>query len=69
MKGTYSVTVGNIGTVRKAVGKQEAMKVYNEYVSQSKDGYGRASGEDVYIMKGEEIYKEYTGTLSLDNDL
>ena len=66
--GTYSVIVGNIGTVRSEVGRKEALQAYKEYKTQSETGYGRASGEDVYMMKGDEIVYEYTGTFSRDNE-
>lgn len=54
------VIVGNIGTVYQGSNENQAAAAYTEYVSQSKENYGRASGESVVWMRDEEIYKEYS---------
>lgn len=61
-KVNYEVIVGNIGTVHRGHSKQEAEKHYREYVSQSKEGYGRAAGEGVALMADDEIVKEHSGS-------
>lgn len=58
----YSVIVGNIGTVYSAYDKTEAVKTYADYVQQSASGYGRAAGEPVTLMIGNEILCEALGT-------
>jgi len=57
----YVVNVGNIGNITCET-MAEAEKTYKEYVSQSKSGKGRASGEDVILMVDGEPMKEYFGT-------
>jgi hypothetical protein len=60
-KSEYVVNVGNIGNIPEGT-YSEALKTFNEYVKQSKAKYGRASGEDVILMKDGEPVKEYFGT-------
>ena len=55
----YQVVVGNIGTVTSTSNGLDANRVFNEYVARSKSGYGRASGESVVLMRGDEILKEH----------
>jgi hypothetical protein len=50
---TFSVIVGNIGTVCDGQTRAEAVKHYKEYVLQSKTEYGRASGETVTMFRHE----------------
>jgi hypothetical protein len=57
----YEVIVGNIGTVYDGSNKKEAVRTYNIYVRQSKANYGRASGEDVYLMLNGDIDREHHG--------
>jgi hypothetical protein len=57
----YEVVVGNIGTVHHGNDRRTAEHVFAEYVSQSKAGYGRASGEPVTLLGDGEILKEYAG--------
>lgn len=45
----YYVNVGNIGNIFSS-NKREAMKTYRDYVKISKDGIGRAGGENVCLM-------------------
>jgi len=52
----YQVIVGNIGTVYDGDDIIEAEENFKEYYNQSKDGYGRASGESVTLwVDGEPI--------------
>lgn len=60
---TYSVHVGNIGTVYSGPNKSEAFKHFAEYVSQSKTNYGRAAGETVCLMLDGQIQREHVGTI------
>lgn len=62
MKAKYDVVVGNIGYVVTDGSKREALAAYNEYIWQSKLSLGRASGEDVTILKNGEIFKQYMGS-------
>lgn len=55
----YQVLVGNIGITYDGDSKKEAMKIYDEYVKQSKTNKGRAGGEDVIVMCDDEPIKEY----------
>ena len=55
----WEVIVGNVGTVFIGANGFNAIKCFNEYVSLSKSGYGRASNENVYLIKNGEINKEY----------
>jgi hypothetical protein len=49
-KKEYIVNVGNIGNIQ-CKNKKEALKTFNEYVRQSKAGYGRAGEENVCIIE------------------
>jgi hypothetical protein len=56
----YQVIVGNIGTVYNGTNLATAKKVYREYWNQSDAQYGRASNEDVTLMRnGEPIRTHY----------
>jgi hypothetical protein len=70
MKNNYVLNVGNIGNIPYA-NKKESVKDYNDYVKQSKSGYGRASSESVTLFCNGEIIRQYTGTLERfeDNNL
>lgn len=58
----YRVLVGNIGNVCTTQNHNEAKATYNEYVTQSKTGYGRAAYENVTLFRDAEIIREHTGT-------
>lgn len=58
----YEILVGNIGCVYVGESKTEASEYYREYVSQSKNGYGRASGEPVSLWEDGEIIREWEGS-------
>jgi hypothetical protein len=64
----YQVIVGNIGTVYDGNDYFEACKVYGEYKQQSKGVSGRASGEDVTLMKDDELLFEHIGWNSPEGD-
>lgn len=55
----YQVVVGNIGTVYDGDSYREAVNVLEEYVSQSVNGYGRASDEDVTLFKDGDLKEEH----------
>tara|TARA_R110002167_G_scaffold294935_1_gene499527 strand:+ start:2917 stop:3471 length:555 start_codon:yes stop_codon:yes gene_type:complete len=57
----WEVIVGNIGTTYSGDDETEALRDYNQYVTQSTTGYGRASDEDVTLMRDGEPYKEHYG--------
>lgn len=61
----YEVNVGNIGNI-SCSSKSEALSRFDEYVRQSKASSGRASGEDVVLLKNGEIIREYNGTVTKD---
>ena len=49
-KTTWEVIVGNVGRVYDGECEADARAVYQEYIKQSKVGYGRAGGESVTLM-------------------
>ena len=55
----YEVVVGNIGCVYYGEKLASANSAFKEYCKQSKESFGRASGESVVMMKDGEIIKEY----------
>ena len=57
---TYQVIVGNIGTVFSGNDVVQANRDFDEYVSQSQTGRGRAAGEPVTFMVDGEPTREYT---------
>lgn len=57
----FEVTVGNIGTVYSGHFKENAERIFHEYVAISNLDYGRASGEDVILWMDGEITKEHIG--------
>jgi hypothetical protein len=56
---TYQVIVGNIGTVYSGNDVVQAQRDYDDYVSQSQTGYGRAAGESVTLMIDDKPTREY----------
>jgi hypothetical protein len=65
------VVVGNIGTVVDSKEKGAytiARKAFEEYRQMSKDGYGRAAGEDVTWLMDGEPYREFVGSLREDRN-
>ena len=63
MNNVWEVIVDNVGTVFIGNNGFNAIKTYNECVSLSKGKYGRMSGENVYLIKNDEINKEYLPNL------
>jgi len=61
----YQVTVGNVGTVYDGDDQQKADEMFDEYVEQSRSGYGRAAHEPVCLMNvdGEE-FREFVDHLT-----
>ena len=55
----YAVIVGNLGTVFDGANQRKAIRAFREYVSQSKAGYGRASGENVTLTRDGEPMREF----------
>jgi hypothetical protein len=61
----YQVVCGNIGTVYDGNNQDLACRTYEDYVSDSKRGIGRAAGEDVCLFRSDgSILFEYQGTLT-----
>ena len=59
MKQYYQVIVGNVGQVYSGDDIADAISVYKEYVEASKMDVGRAAGEDVVLMGGDNIIDEH----------
>ena len=57
----FEVVVGNIGTVYSGSSYTLAREAFAEYAKQSRDNYGRAANEQVTMLRGGEIEKEYPG--------
>lgn len=67
-KNNYQVIVGNIGTVYEGANGFTAIREYNQYIALSKSNYGRASGENVTLFKNDDIYKEFTGSIEMQEN-
>jgi hypothetical protein len=64
--GPFEVIVGNIGSVYSGPSLVEAHRIFDEYVSQSRSGYGRAGGETVtLVLSGGDAIKEFVGVHDL----
>ncbi len=60
----FSIVVSNIGTVLQGLESEKlAYEEYNEWVTASKEAYGRVSGEDVTLFRDGEIIEEHIGHL------
>ena len=55
----YTVIVGNIGQVAATEDKAVATKCYRSYTLASREGVGRAAGEDVTLLNDGNIMEEY----------
>jgi hypothetical protein len=64
----FRVLVGNVGTVHTGRDYVTAARVYAEYLTISKSGHGRAAGEDVTLIGGDDIVLEYHGTNDTEDD-
>jgi len=58
----YEVFVGSVGSVYTGDDQEEAERTFEDYVEQSKSGYGRAGGEDVTLFKDGDPFREHSGT-------
>ena len=58
----YSVNVGNIGNI-DCQDKKEAQERFDCYVEQSNTEGLRATGEDIVLLKDNEIIKEYIAAI------
>lgn len=67
MANTYQLVVSNIGCFNYT-NKKQAISEYQEYVQASKSNIGLTSGEDVTLMKNDEIIKEHFGFNNLYQD-
>ena len=59
-RNSYVISVGNIGNIT-ATSNKEANRIYKEYVRQSINNEGRASGEDVTLLINDDIVREFEG--------
>ena len=57
----YEVIAGNIGSVYAGESMEAAFQTYNIYAKDSRDGYGRAAGEQVTLLRDGEILREQEG--------
>lgn len=57
----FLLDVGNVGLLTYAT-EEEAMQDFDIYVEQSKSGTGRVAGENIILMKGDDIIKEHIGS-------
>jgi hypothetical protein len=65
----YQVIVGNVGTVYDGDSRDNAHLAFEEYVAQSRNGYGRAAGESVALMLDDLIEDEFVpGAEAPDRD-
>lgn len=64
MTHTYTVVVGNIGTVYTGSNLRDARFEARLYVDRSKRRMGRAAGESVTVFQDDEIVDEYPGTVA-----
>lgn len=60
---TYEVIVGNLGCVERTDNLRQAENIFSCYVYKSTHKEGRSAGENVVIMKRDEIYKEFIGSI------
>lgn len=58
----YELIVGNIGTVWSGNDQTEAQQLFNDYAQMSSDGYGRAAGEPVTLLKNGVILLDFLPT-------
>jgi len=57
----FEVICGNIGRVYNGSDKVEAQHYFDEYVTQSKRGVGRAGHETVTMFEDGELIQEHVG--------
>ncbi len=59
----YDVVVGNIGNVYSGSSQDDANAQYESYATDSREGYGRAGGEDVTLLADGEPVREHHGRI------
>lgn len=57
--GDYRLYVSNIGKVYAGRNCNKAIKEYNQYVKKSKSKKGRASGEQITLVRDNEIIRTH----------
>lgn len=62
----WEVTVGNIGCVYRGTNEHEAREHFASYSRDSRENYGRASGEPVALLENGAIVDEINGEPDLD---
>lgn len=62
----FEVIVGNVGRVHEGNHENLARQIFNNYVTLSKQGYGRVAYESVTLFKEGEPIKEYHGKQDKD---
>lgn len=55
----HEIVVENVGTVITTEDEAVAEKAYTNYVTLSRDGVGRCSGESVTWMRDDDVYREF----------
>ena len=60
----WEVIVGNIGSVYAGNDEGNARRKFDSYVKDSVNDYGRAAGENVTLMRDNEIVSEHIGTIA-----
>ena len=63
-KDIYTVVVGNIGMVLETNQHSAAVRCFQDYVILSSDHFGRSAGEDVTMLRDDEILLAYTGDIT-----
>ena len=59
----YQVIVGNVGTVLDTDNGAQANVQFGQWRTASKEGWGRAGGEQVTLMKDGEPKREHAGSV------
>ena len=62
----YEVVVGNLGMAYSGRDKKAAQETYDDYVYQSKAGYGRIAGEPVTMLCDGEPCQNHEGAPQLE---
>lgn len=61
-KHRWQVVVGNVGTVYDGDHRPTAMSTYIAYRAASRTNKGRAAGEQVTLMRDDDVYRQHEGT-------
>jgi hypothetical protein len=64
MRYTWTVVVSNIGIVYEGNNGFQALRYYNIYTKESRTEQGRAGGEDVTILRNNDIFREHIGSIT-----